>query len=236
MDRLLPFLITGVALLVGWIVFAAIRAQQHSRRELLDAARDLGFTPADTSPEFLARLADLYARPSPGAKQPALKSYKTGDVFRRRLPEGEMFIFDLVDTSGDQNNRTEKQAVAVVSPRLDLPRFVLLPRIGAGSAFAPVVSRVLSWLARHYGNPVEFPHVPEFAQHYLVSSPDPEGTRRFLTPDRLHRMAEIRNMGMHAGRDMFTLTHYDLAGRVPARQRLRERVDHATRILSAFGA
>lgn len=236
MDRMLPFLITGAVLLVGWVVFAAIRAEQQKRRDLLEAARNLGFTPAASDPGLAARLTELYVHTPSKSKHSAKPPYKLQNVFKKRMSEGDVFIFDLVDTSGDDSSQTEKHAVAIVSPRLDLPRFVMLPRIGGSSALAPVANKVLAWVARNYGSPVDFPHAPEFAQHFMVCSVDPEATRRFLSGDRLRRLAEMRNVGMHAGGHMFTVTHYAMSTREPVRQKLRERVDDAMRILSSLGA
>jgi hypothetical protein len=230
-ERVFPFLIAGIVLLVAGFVAVAVRAYRASQSEFLAAVRDLGFTPAGAVPDLEARLVSLYTPPArTGNSSP---DFKVEKVFRKRTGEGEMFVFDLVDTSGDGSTRTEQQAVAVVSPRLDLPAFVVMPRIDSSSVLAPVTNRMLSWVASTYGTPVELPGDPAFSKHYLVSARDPDAVRRFLDPDRMRRLAEVQHAALHAGGDVFTVSTLR-TGRLPVRRKLGERMDYAARILSGF--
>lgn len=231
MEHVFPFLMSGIVLLVGGVVFAAVRAYRSARSDFLAAVRDLGFRPAGPAPELQSRMAALYTPPS--RSENSAPDFKVENVFRKQLTDGEMFVFDLVDTSGEGNTRTEQQSVAVVSRRLDLPRFVIIPRVGSSSVLAPVANRMISWVASTYGTPVELSSDPSFSQHYLVSARDPDAARRFLTTDRTRRLAEVPHTGVHASGDAFTVSTLHM-GRRPVRQKLSERIDHAARILSAF--
>ena len=233
MDHMLPFLFTGIVLLIVWVILLSVRSVRNARQEMLDAVRNLGFIPTEPTPELLDRMKTLYTR-APAGKRPR-DEFKLHNVFTKRLAEGEMFVFDLTDLSSDDNRETEKLGVAIVSPRLVLPHFVMLPRVGGKSALAPIANKALAWVARNYGDPVDLAHATEFSERYMVSSHDPDATRRFLNAERLRRLAEIPNAGMHAGGDTFAFSHFETT-REPPQQRLRERVEHATRILSVFTA
>jgi hypothetical protein len=145
-----------------------------------------------------------------------------------------MFIFDLIDTSGEDDSYTEKQAVAIISPRLNLPAFVIFPKMDIDGAAASIANNIFGWMISKMGNPVEFPHFPEFEQRYLVSSPDPDGTRQFLDEGKLGRFGETRLIGIHAGGDIFTLSRIDMAAQPLTKKMMSERVDQAISVFSIF--
>jgi hypothetical protein len=160
--------------------------------------------------------------------------YELKNVFSKRMSDGEMFIFDLIDTAGDDNTCTEKQAVAIVSPHLKLPTFIIMPKAGADGAGSRVANKVLGWMMANFGSPVEFPQSPEFGRRHLVSSPDPDAARLFFDGNKLRRLAECRYIGVHAGGDVFTISRLDMVTKPVTTQSLAERVDQARGVFSNF--
>jgi hypothetical protein len=150
------------------------------------------------------------------------------------MPDCDMVLFDLVDTSGDDTSTTEKQAVAVISHHLHLPPFVIFPKLSTEGGLTDLANRVIGYVVAKFGQPVEFPEVPEFDQRYFVSSPDPEGTRQFLDESRLRRLAKTGLAGINACGDIFTLSRIDLAARTIRRETVGERVNQALDVFAIF--
>jgi hypothetical protein len=145
-----------------------------------------------------------------------------------------MFLFDLIDTSGGESSCTENQAVAVVSPHLDLPAFAIFPRADIDGPLPKLADRVLGWVVSRCGTPIEFPQVLEFGKRYFVSSRDPEAVQRFLDDGKLRCLASTRLLGIHAGGDIFTLSHIDMLAKSTTQETMENRVEQARRVFSIF--
>jgi hypothetical protein len=194
----------------------------------------LGFTPIDPDPELVRKITRLYSDIRATGPNGAGESYELQNVFGKRMLDGELYLFDLVNTSGEDDSYTEVQAVAVVSPHLALPAFMLTPRSDMEGVVSMLGNQLLAWVISKFGNPVEFPESPQFERRYLVSSPDPGGVRRFLDEERLHRLAKTRLMGVHAGGDLFTVARIDLSARSLTQEMISERVSQAMDVFSIF--
>jgi len=235
MDQLTPWLIGGFIALVVVSAIVAIRSHRAKQQALREALRSLGFIPAEPTSELVRRLTYLHAGTAAGDKQSSEKKYEVKNVFSKRFGDGEMFVFDLEDTDSDSGS-TERHDIAVVSQRLKLPPFVLMPRPGGEGAFSKLADRAIEWVARKAGAQVEFPNHPELARHYFVHSPDADAARRFLDGGRLNRLAETRHMFLRAADDAFTVSSFVATAKPGSVEQLRERVDVAARVFSILVA
>lgn len=231
-SRLLPFIAGGMVLVA--LIVIVIRFQRQKREALREALRSLGFIPFAAEPDLAARLTRLYTDPPTERKDPAKQGYKVENVFGKPFGDGKVYLFDLIDRSSNDNARTEEQAVAIVSGRLELPSFIMTPRTGAEGALANLADRAIAWTAQRMGEPVAFADHPEFERRYFVHSPEPEAVRRFMDGARLGRLAETRHLAIHAGDDVFTLSPLDRERGQSTTERLRERVDRAMSVYSTF--
>ena len=121
-----------------------------------------------------------------------------------------MFLFDLEETSGEDNTQLATQDVLFVSRNLRLPRFSLIPKLEAGGKLGKAANRVLQWAADRQGLPVEPTGHEEFDRRYWVSAPDPEALRGFLMPERVEQLASTRNYALEAGGDAFAFSHMQI--------------------------
>lgn len=233
MERFNSLLIAGAVLLVAFVVYIAFRAERGRRDALREQLRDLGFIPVEPGAELLRRLTSLQVTPADD-KKPSKSKFKVDHVFSRRGGDTEMFVFNITET-GKDDGHAEQQSLAVVSDRLRMPSFVLLPRAGGDGMLAKMTDKAISWAAHKMGDPVEFPQHPEFEQRYLVRSSDPDGTRRFLDANRLNRLAETRHLFIRARDDVFAVSAPARAWH-SAREPLRERVDQASKIFSILSS
>ncbi len=228
--------VLAILLLFGLIVVWMIRSERRDRETKLQISRSLGFTPMDPTPELVRKMTQLYRDIRVNRDHADTAKYEMQNVSSKRLPDGEMLIFDLINTSGGESDYTEKQAVAIISPVLDLPTFVIFPKADIDGALAKVGNQVIAWAMSKMGNLLDFPQSPEFSQRYLVSSPDPARTRQFLNDGRLQGLAKTRLIQTQAGGDIFTLSRVDMFTQAITQETTAEHVNRAKELFDLFAA
>jgi len=228
MENLAPFLALGVIVLFGILVIFLIRLEKAEKQRKSQLALNLGFEPIEPDQALTDRISYLYQY------RLGKSRYDLRNVSLKRIPDGEMYLFDLVNTAGEEDNITEDQAIAIISRYLNLPEFTIFPQVdidGAGGKFA---NSLLRWMVSKVGDPVGFPDHPKFQKRYLVSSADEQGTRQFLDDRRLHLLAQVRLLGIHASGDLFVLSKLDPVSQPRTREAISERVTQAMDVYQIF--
>lgn len=199
--------VTGIIILVGFLLFfcgmlyLAIQSSRKDLEQKKQTAQSLGFSPVQADAKLTDDIAAMYRRPG------AQTCYELRNVSRRVIPDGEMYLFDLVDTSGEDDSWTEKQAVAVVSPHLNMPPFNLFPKADQKYAISGLANKVLEWGMSFIGTQVDFPEYPEFASRYIVSSNEATDWIRGFFDRHLAGYFSRTNMFMvHAAGNIFTFS------------------------------
>lgn len=77
-----------------------IRSQRKERETKLRISQSLGFAPIQPTPEILRKIAHLYHAVRTDRNNPDEDKYQLENVATKRMPDCDLFIFDLVDTSG----------------------------------------------------------------------------------------------------------------------------------------
>ncbi len=224
-----------VLAIVAGTVALMIRARRREQETKAQISRSLGFAPIQSTPELRGKIAHLYCALRTDRNNVDESKYELENVAVRHMPDCDLYIFDLVDSSGGETSYPEQQAVAVVSPHLSLPAFMMFPKADMDGSVAKLGNQFLGWIFSRLGSPVEFPEFPEFENKYLVSSPEPDGTRRFLDADKLHQLARTRLLSVHACGDLFTLSRMEeITARSTAPGMIGERVDLALHLFSVW--
>jgi hypothetical protein len=205
-------LIVGVFVAIGWGMVSAIARRKARKQHLIS----LGYTPLESQPpELMERLTHIY--PS-GAKKQKLE---LRNVFQQSIPGGQAFLFDLVDTGGEENNWLGTQLMGIVSPSLRLPHFMLQPWItveqsGRSTAFlVNLADKVVNWAASTSGLArISFADSPAFEERFKVFGSDEVAVRRFLSTSCLAQLASLeRPYKTEAAGDMFTIVKDTLSYR-----------------------
>ncbi|MCX7755023.1 MAG: hypothetical protein N2117_07230 [Anaerolineales bacterium] len=231
MEPLLMGLIPVLMLLLfAGIIWLAVTAARKERESKAQIAQMLGMTPLpQPEPALLEQIAPLY-RTALGVEK-----YKLRHVSRRILPDGELFLFDLVDTSGDGESTTENQAIAIRSDTLRLPPFQLYPKLDTKKyALGGLANAVVAWSIAKVGTPVQFPESPAFQARYAVTSTDPEAVRRFFDEAKTRYFASTENYTLNAGGHLFTFAEVDLSGKKDELERISRRINRALEIYRLF--
>lgn len=201
-DTTIPLAIVAV---IAALILLAIRSSRRNRERRQQVFGALGFSSVDPPSSLVEKISRLY-HDTALVRRGKSGRIRLSHVFGRRVGDGEMFVFDLIDVSGDEDSHSERQVVAVVSARLQMPTFLLFPKSDQTGGASRAANRLLTWLASKVAASLEFPGVPQFGERYLVISADTDRTRKFLDAALLKHFADTPLLLIHAGHDLFTLS------------------------------
>ena len=209
MDKI--FLQMGsVVILVFGIVFFGLMAVSlifvvRKNRARKESLVEMGFEPVDPSD------STLYQKIVSIHQGHARQKLALRNVFRRGIPWGDMYLFDLLETSGSENSYLGTGVLAVVSSELHLPIFQLMPQPGMTSTkagfLAQAAGKILQWAVSQSGLVrVSFPEYAQFERSYMVLGCDENELRQFFTEGRINGLVNMdRRYQIEAGNDLFTI-------------------------------
>lgn len=212
------------------VVALAITVSRQEKSSKGRVAQSLGLTPVSGPDEVLVEhMVRLYRTPW------ATSRYELRNVSHRNLPDGELFLFDLVDTSGDSDSTAENQDVAIRSPALCLPPFTLFPKVDAGRySLGRLANRVLEWGVSRMGTAVRFPEYPAFEARYVVSSNHPEAVQQLFSGEKARYFANTEFYTLHADGNLFTFAEIGPGLKVSDPAHVSRRIQRALEIYRLF--
>jgi len=204
--------------LVAFLVYKATVAVGEAREEKQRGLRALGFEPLDPPPEDLtASLLALHGHGRKGRR-------RLEGLFERKGSGHRLYLFDLKDTSGEG---TRSGVIAVVSPRLRVPRLTIFPRFQGDGLVARLANLLVRKLGRRHGGLVDFVSHEPFSRRHHVAGPDEAAIRHFLTDRRLEQLAGMERMAVEAEGDRLTYQRIRFGRRRTGSD--RDEVAHRTR-------
>lgn len=186
-NRLLEFVIViGIVLIIGGLIYWVIASSKRRKQELAESAGMLGFHPVPKTayPEVKSRLAVI--NPQHGSSSRSLQ-----DVFVKPVPEGDLYLYDLWDDSGDSSSVTQNRAIALVIPGKQFPRFVITARLAATGILAGLANKVIAWAFGHEMKIVAFPDEPDLNEYFLVAGDDESKVHDMFNSSILQRLKGI---------------------------------------------
>ncbi|MGB9631743.1 MAG: hypothetical protein ACPL8I_00300 [Chloroflexaceae bacterium] len=219
-----------IALVFGVMLIGSIAITRKDRAKKAQAAQALGLAPVAQPDAALAERIFALHRPAWGTA-----TYELRNVWRRPLADGELFLFDLVDTSGDGDSITAHQAVAIRSATLHLPPFMFYPKVDTQQyALGGLANRIVEWAVARVGQPVSFPDYPAFAARYTVTSDDPPAVRRFFDERLANYFATTRFYTLHAAGNLFVFAEIGPGLKTGDQSHLARRIDRALEMYHLF--
>lgn len=225
---------TALVLLLVLLVFAgllvfSITSSRRAREAKARITQTLGMTPVEPQATLLAQISALYQTPG---NQPR---HSLHNVSRRSLPDGELFLFDLVDRDIESDSWIERQAAAIRSDTMKLPPFQLYPKVDTSKyALGGLANAIVEWDVSKVGTPVNFPEYPDFQARYAVTSTDPEAARRFFDEEKARYFAKTENYALRAGGNLFTFAEIEPGFKPNDPARLTRRINRALEIYRLF--
>ncbi len=206
------------------LLLISVRASRRAAARRQNAAAPLGLRPLSApDPALLQRISGLLHR-APG-------SIELRNAFQRTLPEGDLFLFDLWDTSGGSSSPVAETAFALRVAGAAYPRLSLLPRLEETNPAAGLANRFIGWVAARSLPRIEFDTPYEFAQHYLVFGEDEPAARAFLDENLRSRLSNLRGVGIELQGEMILVSD---AFRRISHERPAELSSELDRALSVF--
>lgn len=214
----------------GLLIFS-IRAGRKTKQAQAQIAQTLGVTPVEPDETLLAQIAAVY----PAAKSADKPRYSLHNVSRRALPDGELFLFDLVDRDIESDSWIERQAVAIRSNRLRLPPFQMFPKVDTAKyGLGGLANAIVEWGAAQAGTPMSFPEFPTLQARYAVTSTDPEAARRFFDEDKARYFAKTEYYNLHAGGNLFTFAEMLPGFKTSDPAQMTQRINRALEMYRLF--
>lgn len=214
---------------LGWGI--PLHRRRKARRER--AIRALGFTACAPGDALTDRVREVYRTLGlQGASADA--DFELRSVHRRRIEQGDLYLFDLHRTDGGEDLNAGQKVMAVMSPRLNLPPVALFPKSPRRDRTSKLANRTMEWMMKRVGNVVDVPGCPEFDQRFVVSSPRPDDVRGFLVRDRLRRLARSEMISVHAGGNLFTVVPFPATWKGPDAAALKEQAAKAEELFAIF--
>jgi hypothetical protein len=186
MDILGPVIgILFIAAFTGLVIWI-VRHQRGAKMARETFLSGLGFTKIPPELELLSRLDQIYRR------NPTQK-FEVPAAFRKQTAQGMFYIFDLLETSGDENIQLGSNSLAVISADLKLSRFLIAGRMQftrkAAGWMINAAEKVIGWAASQGGfTRLDLAEFPEIDQKLMVLSDEEYASREFLTRERLARL------------------------------------------------
>lgn len=200
MDSCAIPLVIGFVALFALLIYWSIRNYQKTEAQKRETASGLGFTPIkEPDHQLVERIEALY-------RSPQHKQFRLRNVARKLTPDGEMYLFDLSETSGEDSTTLAEQGVAMFSSRLNLPRFTLSVKPDTGGAMMGLADRFMKWAFSMIGRPIDFSQYPAFNERYFVTGPDAAAVQALIDDRLADRLARIQPYNIEAGWDGFAVS------------------------------
>ncbi len=189
------------------IVIWAIKASQREKARKAAEASQLGFQPVPNTElsKIKSRLAD--ANPKFGKSGKELRN-----VFRKETPDGSLIVYDLWDTDGEGSAEMHHQAMLLVVPDLNLPKFVLLPKpvafqnASASSVVGSLVNKLASFSSFHSFSSVDLSAEPELDRKFILAGEPADEVNRIFTSDLLWKLEHLADASLAGGKQSLLFT------------------------------
>ncbi len=188
--------VLGFILFFGWMIVWMARSTKQQKKERADMAAMLGFQPVLKTDHVTLKSRLAHINPKHGSNDKELR-----DVFVKHIPEGDLYLYDLWDTSGDSSNAIQSLALALVTTERLFPRFVISSRLAMPGMLAQLANKVLSWSVGFQMTVVDFPEEPDFNEHFVVAGNDELEVRNLLNSSILHRIKGYKGILLAGGGD-----------------------------------
>ena len=219
----------------GWLVFVSIFVlasalviyfKLKSRKEAIRQKQKIlgmGFREIDPpDPAFVANLIRL-SQMTPG-------QLNVSNVFYRRDLECELYLFDMWDTTGEDD--VHNGGVAILSDQLHLPRFTLIPRIPSEGGLSDLANSLLDKIPIPGIKNIPIENDPQFARNYRLLGKDEDDVRHFFDETKLRILDDTSYWMIEAEGNMFIFDKQKLD---PAHKKINNPVEERIRdAMTAF--
>jgi hypothetical protein len=179
--------VIGLFVLLVFLVFSSTKKEKARKNEM---AWSLGFRPVEKPDQILTEQIFALHRHTQNPQ------FSLKNVVVRNTLEGQVYLYDLDDVSGDSTSVVANMGVAIVTPGRDLPRFIIFPRINMEGKLAAFANRAVEWLASRNMEKVVMDDFPPFDHRYLVTASDAFKVKEILNTDLINLLMHSEMMSV----------------------------------------
>ncbi len=196
-------LILFSVLVVGVIIYWLYTRAKKQSAQKQNAALEMGFQlEKEVEPELTNRIVQMHQKSKS-------QNLRVRNIYKRTQSDCTLYLFDVLDYSGDSVTYLVDGAIAVLSPSLHLPRFSIYPRIGDRSRVSGWANALLERMALSRMNPIVLGTNPYFEKNYFLFGENEEEVEEFLTDDNLNYFNEYKFWQIEAEGDLFTFANLE---------------------------
>lgn len=209
----------------GGIVYWVVVSQKRARAEKQELTLELGFRPLENEAAGISSQILYLHRGT--AQRPYVRN-----IFQRKESDCEVYLFDLYDSSSQSTDPVQENGVAIVSDRLDLPRFSVVPKAPGSGRVSSLANHLLHRFALGSRTAVPLLNDSRFAQEYFLAGDREDDVRKVATDQVLDRIAEKPYRQIEAGGHLFTYDRIvlDPSGRRSKETEVQQRVAEALEV------
>jgi hypothetical protein len=206
-----PLSIICIAAFIGLMLVALVFALVASRRqgkETQRLARQLGFMPPVGPDEtFMQRVRELY-RPT--------SVRRVSNLMKKVEGIGSLYIFDVMTSetarpyNSENSGTSETRNIAILSPYLDLPPFLLMQRMAAPGALGQALDNLIATGASWAGFSEYDLVPPDFNLRYALYVREDPRVERVFTSEALSALAQREHLVARGENDLLVVNNYDV--------------------------
>lgn len=176
-------IIAGTFLLIGLLVWLAMRYEKKRTLQWMEAGNALGFESLSVFPTDLDGVMGGFVLLNTGRDRTA------SNIVRRQADQLDVVIYDYRYTvgSGKAVDTPHQTVVLFHSPEIQVPRFILKPE---------------GWLNKigelFGGKDIDFDEAPEFSKKFVLSGDDEAAIREFFNLERMELLTTFSKLCMEA--------------------------------------
>jgi len=230
MNQYAVLFILLIVLVVGVSIYWLYARDKKRSLQKQNLALELGFQLVkDIDPGLTSRIVQFHQKSKS-------QNLRVRNVFTRAQSDCTLYLFDLLDYSGDSVTYLVDGAIAVLSPSLHLPRFSIYPRIGDRSRVSGWADALLEKMALSRMDRIVLGTNPYFEANYYLFGGNEQEVREFLTDDNLSYFSEYKFWQIEAGGDLFTFANLESRRNMGANLQTdpRTRLQEALNLLDLF--
>ena len=218
----------------GVLLYLAIRTSRKITAEKNHQAQTMGFDALNEPPPQLAsRVDEVFKRSDQ-------KAVYIDEIFSKQEGNRELFIFDIQDSS-DDDNEMGSEVFGMITSELDLPRFSLttLPGFSSdsflGGIMDKLLDKVLSLAEKYQGmSRIEIPN-PDFGDQVIVFGSDEIAVRELMRGIHLSTLTRSQSPIHIAGKGDFITVDFSLPSSYGSNENdLISQFQHFTQISRSF--
>jgi hypothetical protein len=220
----------AVISLFGLGLYFIITSEKKRLAKKSQLLQSMGFYPAGQPDEELVdKIQALYQRRSHQKKE-------VEKIHLRKEGEYKIFLYEIWDRGGKDNDLDDAWGMAIYSEYLNLPRFSLFPKVNMTGKMAALANFVIKKLVPKDEPILNFDQYETFSRRYMVIGYDQENIHKLFSERLINRLSDTEYWHIEADGKLFTYSKLEFHShkKPDDAKQLNEKLQDLKRIFKLF--